>query len=704
MMAPAYVEREGASRKRRRVAEACGACRDRKTRCDGRQPVCQACEDRGVGSSCVYKINRRRRRRPMPMPMPVPITSASDREESRDAEWVSRRSSPNLQRVIDNANIASDSSCQPWSSTHSDGLAILAGRHDNSIYGPSSTVAFLRRLVTKSSHDPVSQPTHALAAVHIPERIPQQNDAMAQLPRRRSADEFLFCYWEFIHPMFPVLHKTTFFKQYEQFWATESRADDAISSDSAGENVIFLSTMNLVFALGCKFSNAIPDAQKESAADEFYQKSRQLSNFDALDSASLPLVQMWLLTGIYLQSTRHANRCWNSIGLAIRVAQGLGLHVDPGVRKTTSQLEREVRRRVWHTCVNLDRLLAMTFGRPTIINKGNAVLLPAMVDDEFLNEHAKGVQPPGTPSYLGLFVSSCTLLELLEKVLEFLSANEHTPSFESQLEASKYRAEMVMSVLDLNRQLDDFSISIPSYLRVAVQEDSDSPHANRVMLQKHVLDCRFLLTRLLLLRPLLLLSITMEEPKTHFLDATGQSMLTNAMVKQCCDLCVQTAFRLIDTVYASLRTPYRSSCWHAVYFTFSSAIVLMASLKCSMLNIESNQVDFQTKWDRCLAILEHYQDRVQSASHAINSLKAVQMRIFQNEHVQDEPSRGPVGSGLTPAFGGGMTMTAEPELGEIHGLDTADAFSMDGLSELYLSTHSTDMTWLELFQLQPNIS
>lgn len=68
--------------------------------------------------------------------------------------------------------------------------------------------------------------------------------------------------------------------------------------------------------------------------------------------------------------------------------------------------------------------------------------------------------------------------------------------------------------------------------------------------------------------------------------------------------------------------------------TFSSAIVLMASLKCSMLDIESNQVDFQTRWDHCLAILEHYQDRVQSASHAINSLKAVQMRIFQNDHVQ----------------------------------------------------------------------
>lgn len=51
-----------------------------------------------------------------------------------------------------------------------------------------------------------------------------------------------------------------------------------------------------------------------------------------------------------------------------------------------------------------------------------------------------------------------------------------------------------------------------------------------------------------------------------------------------------------------------------------------------------------------------------------------------------------------------MTPAAEPEVGENHGPEMADAFGMDGFSELYLSTQSTDMTWLELFQLQPNLS
>lgn len=50
--------------KRQRVSQACATCRDRKTRCDGTQPVCRACEQRGVGASCRYDQIKRQRARP----------------------------------------------------------------------------------------------------------------------------------------------------------------------------------------------------------------------------------------------------------------------------------------------------------------------------------------------------------------------------------------------------------------------------------------------------------------------------------------------------------------------------------------------------------------------------------------------------------------------------------------------------------------
>lgn len=42
------------STKRRKVQVACLQCRDRKTRCDGVQPVCGTCERRGKAGACSY--------------------------------------------------------------------------------------------------------------------------------------------------------------------------------------------------------------------------------------------------------------------------------------------------------------------------------------------------------------------------------------------------------------------------------------------------------------------------------------------------------------------------------------------------------------------------------------------------------------------------------------------------------------------------
>lgn len=80
-----------------------------------------------------------------------------------------------------------------------------------------------------------------------------------------------------------------------------------------------------------------------------------------------------------------------------------------------------------------------------------------------------------------------------------------------------------------------------------------------------------MLVRLLLLRPLLLMSTRIQRPSTiQALDGTGQSSLDAELVKNCCNLCLRTAYRLIDAIYYNLKTLYRSSGWHAVYCKFNA--------------------------------------------------------------------------------------------------------------------------------------
>lgn len=236
-----------------------------------------------------------------------------------------------------------------------DALATVASHEgDNALYGGSSTIAFVKHVAQGVEEPAMHQGFSKQEGLQDhPEVVREKDESAAVYPRRRNADDYLQCYWEFIHPIFPVLHKPSLLAKYEELWRPENDAC-FFSDTSEVDNALFSSTLNLIFALGCQLSTLVPSRKKASMADEFYQRSRKLFVFEILDSTSLRLVQWLLLQGVYLQSSRYATRCWNVVGLAIRVAQSLGLHLNIE-RKGETQLMREMRRRVWYSCLALDR-------------------------------------------------------------------------------------------------------------------------------------------------------------------------------------------------------------------------------------------------------------------------------------------------------------------------------------------------------------
>lgn len=116
--------------------------------------------------------------------------------------------------------------------------------------------------------------------------------------------------------------------------------------------MVFHCALNAIFALACHFSD-IPPADREATSDMFFQKTKSFLGIGLIEHNSLCVVQTLLIVALYLQSTAFPDRCWNSVGIACRLAQGLGLHVDESDGKGSS-LEAEVRRRTWYCCVILD--------------------------------------------------------------------------------------------------------------------------------------------------------------------------------------------------------------------------------------------------------------------------------------------------------------------------------------------------------------
>ena len=215
-------------------------------------------------------------------------------------------------------------------------LNSISDSEDTDLYGPAPPINRSQKINGRSRRKMMACEAAKTAFVY---------------PRPRDADDYLKCYWEFVHPIFPVLHKPGFMAKYNDVCLTKNSKEPVNVSLDA---LLFYSILNLVFALGCQHSSLLSQVKKPATAEQFYQRSRSVTVSDMLDSISLLSVQFLVLQSICLQSSQYATRCWNTLGIAIRAAQGLGLHLNV-LRRSETQLDREIKRRVWHTCVTLDR-------------------------------------------------------------------------------------------------------------------------------------------------------------------------------------------------------------------------------------------------------------------------------------------------------------------------------------------------------------
>lgn len=63
---------------------------------------------------------------------------------------------------------------------------------------------------------------------------------------------------------------------------------------------------------------------------------------------------MLLLVSRYLQCTNDPHRTWMVVGLAVRMAQSLGLDVEPTTTEPRTD-DSGLRQQVWRCCVFMDR-------------------------------------------------------------------------------------------------------------------------------------------------------------------------------------------------------------------------------------------------------------------------------------------------------------------------------------------------------------
>ena len=131
------------------------------------------------------------------------------------------------------------------------------------------------------------------------------------------------------------------------------------------------------FALGSQWTtlekptesqrNAIIQPDYGDPGKIFYSHAKTLVP-DIIDRPNLVTVQAIYLLGVYLMPASAISSSYVYLGLALRTALTINLHMDNSDDNTLSSTEKEVRRRLWWSIYSLERTTTLKLNRPRSIS------------------------------------------------------------------------------------------------------------------------------------------------------------------------------------------------------------------------------------------------------------------------------------------------------------------------------------------------
>lgn len=434
------------------------------------------------------------------------------------------------------------------------------------------------------------------------------------LPPRKAADHLLEIHWSCSQIILPWLDRVRFMKQYETLWTSDPHSDLFL------DDQVFYCILNIIFALSYKIDPTIDSEQQDTLSTAHFARAQRLLSFNLLEISHIGMVQALLLMAQYLQSTNMPRQCFQCVSLAIWIAQDVGLNMPESVLPFQNQHEREVARRVWHGCILMDRVTAMSFGRPMRVSQESAKMspLPSPIDDEFLDDSGlrEGVQPTGQPSQLQFFVAYCELHLILGDILSVFYTGRVQPG-NSVPEDPGHRDvwlgnEHVDKVLQFEKTLNMWRAKLEPYHDV----DPNFHHQHTPLVfrrQAISLQARFLHIRMLLYRPFFAKLQAASRVFTNPPAFSQQPQLADSISFHGLVSCVLAAKELIGLISTHLNSQETAVLlppwWHVISYIYTAGTVVIAAHLVTSVVDHISFSTMSTSVSQAVASLEYFESQ-----------------------------------------------------------------------------------------------
>ncbi|KAL5340188.1 fungal-specific transcription factor domain-containing protein [Aspergillus crustosus] len=425
---------------RKRVKIACERCRRNRAKCNGGNP-CERCvtidrqcqyietpvQSQGGSSSTVTEK----------LSLLEDIFSTLHPETALDADSLRafhRRITTGSEQE-ENANLLLASAPTPTASV------TVVNQGKTHFDGRSSYWSFfnsVRHAVTDHHLVGVDDPDEVEcdASIHQPSNLGFGTDwktaVLAALPPRGVVDFLAATFFRFAQGSRCYIHPEIFSRKLTAFYngTHEFEMQDVMSSRRSTE---FISLLFMVFAIGSQFAEVgvgettpqdqpeltggsyLPDFSNitipkpsQNPGWRFYEVSRRLLP-DIICSSSMTSIQVCILQGIFLPSTKSRDAGYNMLGLALRMAINMGMHRSFSAAALHPHV-RELRNRLWWSVYVAERLFSIEMGRPLSISDSE-IDAPFPV---FVPEWSCARKPMNTDGLIAM----AKLCQLMGKIVE----------------------------------------------------------------------------------------------------------------------------------------------------------------------------------------------------------------------------------------------------------------------------------------------
>ncbi|KAL2862217.1 putative C6 transcription factor [Aspergillus lucknowensis] len=313
-------------RTRQRPAFSCTECRRRKVRCDRAKPFCGQCRALDLVAACKYEGSH-----------PTPVRRGAPNPPHNVQIPVDVSPSGRMRGVVSKTRVYGHGH---WMNTFS------LSDHQSAQHEITETVAQCKRLSRT-----------------IKKQRPSRNSVPADIQNyladRKVLDELVELYFTTFESCYGILHYPTFLLEYEE----------CMSHPEGAESALILQMLLIMVIAGPLHADT--DIRREMAAKAqscVHMAQTWLSAPLEKDRFTLSGIQLYCLLLLARQVNQvGADLIWTSAGSLMRMAMQMGFHQDPDLLGEISMPQKETRRRLWYTILEMNVQAALDSGMSPMI-------------------------------------------------------------------------------------------------------------------------------------------------------------------------------------------------------------------------------------------------------------------------------------------------------------------------------------------------